>query len=114
MHEFSICRSILREVTQAAAHQGNRRVRVIRLRIGPLAAVSAAELAQTMPLVSRDSIADGAEIVTELVPLRVACEACGAESVAEAARLACGACGNRQVRPLNGDELLLVGIELAP
>ncbi len=113
MHEFSICRSILRQVTLAAEQRGNGRVRVIRLRLGPLAGVSATELERAMPLVSQGSIADGAAIVTELVPLRVACEVCGAESTADPARLACGACGNHKVRPLSGDELLLVGIELA-
>ena len=114
VHELSICRSILREVAKAAEAGGPGKVCRIRLQLGPLAALSAAELQSTLPLVSRGSIAEGAEIITEMLPLRVKCNGCQCETEATTAQLRCGACGHTNVRPLNGDELLLVGIELSP
>lgn len=113
MHEFGICRSILREVLHAATENGSRKVRRIRVRIGPLAALSATELRATMPLVSQGSLAENAEIITETPPLRVRCNDCNRETETELSQLRCGACDHSNVRPVNGDELLLVGIELA-
>lgn len=112
MHEFSICRSILREVLHTAEAHGSAKVRRIRLRIGALATLSAAELYATMPLVSRGSLAEGAEIIAERVPLRVICDACRDEAEAEELPSCCGACGAERLRPLNGDELTLVGVDL--
>lgn len=113
MHEFSICRSILREVERAARQHNARAITKIHLQLGPLATITADQLQQTLPLVSAGSIAADAALVTELLPFRVRCDACQAETETNPGLPVCGNCGAADVVPLSGDELLLTSVEFS-
>ena len=111
MHEFSICRSLLRQVEQTARQHNARKVTKIHLQLGPLAAVTTEQLHHTLPLVSAGSIAADAALVTEVLPFRVRCDACQAETETDPGLPVCGNCGAADIVPLSGDELLLTSVE---
>jgi hydrogenase nickel incorporation protein HypA/HybF len=58
------------------------------------------------------TVAEQAEMVTEIVPPAVSCRACGAESEAAPTSLCCPACGSGDTRLVRGDELILARVEL--
>ncbi len=113
MHEYSLCIALLGQVERIAAEHRARRVARIELRLGPLSGVEAPLLARAWPLAAAGSLAEGAELVIETAPVRVACTACGAETEAAPNRLVCGACGDWRTRLVSGDELLLAHLELS-
>jgi len=112
MHELAVSRSLLREVQRVAREHAAVSVSRVLVQIGPLSGVEPSLLREAFPLAAAGTLAEGAELVIETVPLRVRCETCGAESEARPNRLLCGACGDWHTRLLSGDELLLASVEL--
>jgi len=82
------------------------------LRIGPLSGVEPSLLRQAFPIASAGSMADGAELAIERLPIRVGCEDCGQTSEVEPNRLLCGHCNSYRTRLESGDELLLASVDL--
>lgn len=112
MHELSICRALVAQVTRCVSEHQARGAARITLRIGVLAGVEAQLLRETFPLAAAGSVAQGAEVAIEEVPLRVRCDRCGAVSDAQANRLLCGVCGDWHTRLVSGDEMVLASVEL--
>ncbi len=112
MHELAICQSVIDQVARIAAEHHARSVGVIRLRIGPLAGVEPELLAQAFPLAAAGTPAEHAVLETEIIPIRVRCRRCGAESEATVNSLICSACGDWKTQILSGDEMLLASVEL--
>ena len=116
MHELSVCQGMLSQVStiaaEHAAEHAARTVSSITVRIGPLSGVEPALLAQAFPIASAGTVASGAELHIETLPVRVYCETCGEETDAAVNRLLCGSCGDYHTRLISGDELLLASVEL--
>ncbi len=112
MHELSVCQSFLAQVERIALAHNARTVDKIVVRIGPLSGVEAPLLRQAYTLACAGTVAEDAELVTEIQPIRVACETCGAETSASVNRLLCGACGDYHTRLVSGDEMILASVEL--
>ena len=112
MHELSVCQALLRQVETIAQEHEASGVEKIVLRIGPLAGVEPRLLQDAFPIARAGTVADGAKLVIEALPLRVRCDSCGAESDAAPNRLLCGACGDWHTRVISGDEMLLASVEL--
>lgn len=112
MHEMSLCQALLNQVEQVAQQHNARQISSITVRIGPLAGVEAALLAQAFSIAKLGSCAEHAELILESLPITVRCRLCQAESTVEVNRLLCAACGSWQTQLLSGDELLLASVEL--
>jgi len=112
MHELSVCQALIGQVETIAREQAAQRVALIRLGIGPLSGVEPQLLEQAYPIASAGTLADGAELVIENLPLRVSCEHCGQTTDALPNRLVCAACGDWHTRLVSGDELQLTSVEL--
>lgn len=113
MHELSICRSLLREVERVAAANGSAEVIAITVAVGPLAGVEPSLLQRAFGVARCGTIADGARLEVEAMPIIVRCEACAAETQATVNALRCGQCGTWQVEIMSGNELLLKRVDLA-
>lgn len=113
MHELSVCQGILQQVRSLAAEHDAASVLSIKVAIGPLAGVEPQLLAQAFPLAAAGSLAAHAVLEIEMLPIRVRCQLCGAETEAMANRLVCGQCGHWQTTLLSGDEMLLASVEFA-
>lgn len=112
MHELALCQSMIAQVERVAERHGAERVVRVEVRLGPLAGVEPDLLANAFPFACARTIAEGAALSIETLPIRVACADCGTESEVAANRLACQGCGGIRTRILCGDELLLARIEL--
>ena len=112
MHEISVCRGLIHLVERVAVERRAKRVVSVTVRIGPLSGVEAQLLRSAYPLVSIGTVAQTATLIVELLPVRVRCLECGAQSETDTTRLVCACCGQRRVQLLGGDELLLASVEL--
>ncbi len=112
MHELSLCNALIEQVEVIAREHHAARVDSIVLRIGPLSGIEAPLLQHAYPLAATGTVAEGAKLVIESLPIRVKCSQCGAESEVAPNRLLCAACGDFRTKLLSGDEMLLASVEL--
>jgi hydrogenase nickel incorporation protein HypA/HybF len=95
----------------AREHQA-RKVVSITLGMGPLSGVEESLLKHAYPVAVAGSLAEGAELLIRVTPIKVRCTSCGEESDATANSLLCSHCGDWRTELVSGDELLLVSVEL--
>lgn len=112
MHELAVCQGLMTQVNRVAERENAARVTRVILSIGPLSGVEAQLLADAFPIAAAGSVAEGAALQIEQLPVRVKCQTCGEESQATANRLLCAACGDYRTQLLSGDEMLLSSVEL--
>ena len=112
MHELAICQAMLGQVAEIAADRCAASVGEIFIAVGPLSGVEPALLQNAFPIAAAGTIADGARLHIESLPVRVHCRKCAIESEVSANRLLCGQCGTWQTTLVSGDELLLSRVEL--
>jgi hydrogenase nickel incorporation protein HypA/HybF len=112
VHEMAIARSIV-EIAVAAARRENAG-RVVRVNVlaGELRAIIPAQLILYFGLMSQDTIAEGAHLGLENVPLVGRCGRCGKEFDVEDGSLVCPECHGQDVQMISGTELRVKDIEV--
>ena len=111
MHELSIAQSLLEIVLDEAGKNGLERVRVIKLQVGEFAAVVPDSLTFCFELVSRDTLASGAVLEIETIPIVSRCVQCGAMFEVENQVFLCPECGEPVFEIVSGRELSVSSIE---
>jgi hydrogenase nickel incorporation protein HypA/HybF len=104
MHELSIADAIVRI---ACTHAGERQIETVEIKVGHLRQVVPDSLAFAFTLVAEGTVAEGAELVMEVVPAAGVCRACGVESELPGFPLACARCGGLDIELVRGEELLV-------
>jgi len=112
MHELALCQALMSQVETIAAERNARSVVSIVVGMGPLSGVEAQLLQHAYPVASAGTVAEGAQLVIENLPVRVSCTQCGEESDALPNKLVCRHCGDWRTTVISGDELLLMRVEL--
>jgi hydrogenase nickel incorporation protein HypA/HybF len=107
MHESAIAAQLLRKIEWSARAEGTPRVTAIRVRVGAFAGVDWARLQSAFRLLIVGTMAEGARIVVEPVPVEAQCTACGFQFRVESFRFACPACACGETRVVSGDEMIL-------
>ncbi len=112
MHELSVCQGLLRQVDQQARENGAEAVSRIVLRIGGLSGVEPPLLQHAFEIARMGTLAQEAVLEIEEGPVVVKCQECGGSSVVPKNRLLCGYCGEWKVNVVEGEELLLLSLDL--
>ncbi len=112
MHELSLCQDVMDQVTELARKHGARSVSRVKIQIGQLAGVEPLLLESAFTIARAGTVAEQAEMITDVVAPLVVCNACGSESEVTPSSLVCLACGNNDTRLIRGDELILARVEL--
>jgi hydrogenase nickel incorporation protein HypA/HybF len=112
MHELSICQSLLLQVGKVAAQNQASGVEKIVLRVGGLSGVEPELLERAFEVARMGTLAEHAELVIERGPVVVKCRQCGGSCAVPVNRLLCTYCGDWRVQVLEGEELLLLSVEL--
>lgn len=113
MHEFAVCQGLINQVERLAKERNASRIHSIVLSIGPLSGVEPHLLEQAFTVARMDTAAQDAELEIETGPVIVECRSCGKSSEVQVNRLLCPSCGNWQVNMTQGDELLLLRVEVS-
>ncbi len=111
MHELAVCKALVTQVTEIARRRAAR-ISAVHVGIGPLSGIEPHLLEQAYPFASAGTAAEGSRLTVALMPVRVRCRHCGAESAPPLNRLLCEACGDWQTELLSGNEMLLQSVEL--
>lgn len=112
MHEMSIAENLLEIIERHAPTNGAARVKVIRLRIGEMTAVVPESLRFCFEVASEGTVAHGAELRIEPVPIVSHCHDCRADFEVGGYVFICPNCGSPKVELVSGNELDVVELEL--
>ena len=112
MHEMALTTRMLELIEAQALQSGFRRVARVILEIGRLSGVEPEAIRFAFDVVTRDSVAEGAELVIEATPGRARCPACGAEAAVQACYDPCAACGGFPQEILAGRDLRLLALDV--
>ncbi|CAO3427028.1 hydrogenase maturation nickel metallochaperone HypA [Azospirillum doebereinerae] len=112
MHEMAICESLLLAMEESGRANAFTRVRRVRLEIGRFAGVEIEALRFGFDVVTRGSLAEGAELVIEEVPGRGWCFTCNATVPLDHRLASCPSCGGDRLQPSGGTEITIKDLEV--
>jgi hydrogenase nickel incorporation protein HypA/HybF len=127
LHELSIACEIVEQVINSATSHRATKVKQVTLQIGRLTHTNPEQLSFCFKVISEGSIAEDADFIVEMVPLRLECE-CGyegtmntsqiresselkSELLAYTAAMDCPSCG-KPAHIIGGRELIIKSIEI--
>jgi hydrogenase nickel incorporation protein HypA/HybF len=112
MHEVSIMEEAVRLAVEAAKTAGAQRVLGLRLRVGAWSGVVPDAMRFAWEVVSRETIASGARLEIEVVPVAGWCDACKAEFECADFLGECPRCHSLSGEMRRGRELEIAAVEL--
>jgi hydrogenase nickel incorporation protein HypA/HybF len=107
VHELSLSSAILETTLR---HAEGRPVRSVQMQIGALRQVVPASLDFYFGIVTRGTLADGAELEVEYRPALLRCAECCREWEPELPLFRCPGCGELEIETLSGDEFEIESI----
>ena len=113
MHELSIMTEALRMAVEAAQAAGATRVLQVRLRVGRLSGVVPEALQFAFDVVCRDTMAVGAGLEIESVPVVCWCETCRLEFEGADFFNECPRCHNVSGELRHGREIEIAAVEMS-
>ena len=111
MHELSITQSILQIALEHAEKAGAKYIRRINLVIGELSGIVDESVQFYFDFVSKDTPAEGAQLVFKKLPARFRCRFCGNEFTPRKDNWTCPACQSPGVEIISGREFYMDSIE---
>lgn len=115
MHELSITQGILKTVLRHAAVHNVRKVVSIRLQIGKFSDLEDEWIQKYFDYLSKGTIAEGAALNIERLPIVMQCRTCNKSFEADIARigdLACPTCGAANAVLVAGREYTIKDMEV--
>ncbi len=113
MHEVGIMENTLAMAVKRAAEEGAHRIHRLTMRIGPLSGVVPEALEFAFVVLRRGTIAEGATLAVERVPIVCFCSACRLEFQAEDLFCECPRCHTPSAEVHQGRELELASLEVS-
>lgn len=112
MHEISLVRNIFRTLEEEFPGEMDR-VRGIHLTVGLLSNVQPILMQNAFEAVLEDEPKyKHTSLHVEVLPVKIKCDVCNAESVVEQYKFVCSHCGRPGSNVIQGEEMLITKVEL--
>lgn len=112
MDEHEIATHILTVVDQAAYRNAARRIVGVHLAVGGRRVFDPARLQTSFAEAARGTVAEGAQLMVKVLPVRHHCQNCGHNFEAGGAEVPCPECGHPHTEMIGGEELRLLDMQL--
>jgi hydrogenase nickel incorporation protein HypA/HybF len=112
VHELSLIASVFDVLEEKAREHGASRVTAVVIRVGVMSGAVPDLLESAFATYKTGTLAEGARLTLEVVPVKLRCPDCGGATVREETDFSCAACGSRRVEIVEGRELIVDRIEL--
>ncbi|MCX6005024.1 MAG: hydrogenase maturation nickel metallochaperone HypA [Chloroflexi bacterium] len=112
MHEMGVAQNILDIAVAAAQKEGAHKITRINLIAGELRGVVPMQLSFCFGIVAKDTIASGAYLNIEEMPVTAHCENCSSDFSVEDYQYVCPKCGSTKIQLTGGTELRIKDIEI--
>ncbi len=112
MHELAITQSILDIAQKAADEHGAKQVKSVRIMLGQYSGVVPQCIQYYFDVISKDTIAEGAFLDIQRLPVIIRCNSCEQESQIDKLHVACPLCGSTDLKLLQGREFYIESLEV--
>lgn len=112
MHELPVTQSVLDIALRYAERENATRITDLVLLIGQLSSIVDDSVQFYWDIISRGTIAEGATLHFERVPMQMLCLHCGQTYTPEPGTLDCPHCGSQRVQVAGGEEFRLESISI--
>ncbi len=112
MHELAVTESILKIALRHAEAAKAERITELHLVVGQLASIVDESVQFYWDIISKDTLAEGAELIFRRVPAELACLSCNTRYAPSKEALACPNCGSAAVQVVAGEEFYLEAIDV--
>ena len=111
MHEFSIVEGLMGIITETAQKHALTRVDAVKLKIGAMRQAMPEAIQFAFEALADGTVAQGAKIIIEEVPVRIRCNDCSGEFTVKDFAFFCPSCESRRVTVIEGKELYIESLE---
>ena len=112
MHEFSIVNALLELCEKNARENLATKITKVEIKVGKLSGVEIHFLETAFDTFKEQTICHDAQLAVHVQDVVVRCEQCKQESTLEHYELICPACQSRDVSIIDGEEMLLMRLEM--
>lgn len=112
MHEMAIARNIVNIAVAAAEKEGAKRITRVNVVAGELRAIIPAQLIFSFGLTAENTIASGAYLHLEIIPLMGKCQKCDETFAVKDYCYICPRCNSEDIQIVSGTELRVRDIEV--
>lgn len=113
MHEVSLMAQTLEIALDCAKQRDATQIHRLKLRVGRLSGVVPEALTFAFDVVTKDTIAQNAQLEIETVPARCYCDRCQIEFQPDDIIFTCPHCHQTSTQVLSGKELELASLEVS-
>ncbi len=112
MHELSITQSMVELALDEGKKAGAKRIGKISLIIGEMSGVVDESVKFYFDFLSKDTIAEGAQLDFKRIPMKARCKKCQNEFILNEFDWVCPKCKGSKLEIIGGDELRIESIEV--
>jgi hydrogenase nickel incorporation protein HypA/HybF len=112
MHELNIVEAMVDIVLEKARQANAKKVRRVYLVVGELSGVLNEAVELYFAILTKDTIAAGAELFFMRPPTEVRCRACGTVYEPENLKLSCPKCKEQKIEIISGSELYIDSLDV--
>ena len=112
MHEMALCRGVVQILEEQAAAHTYSRVNVVRLEIGPLAAIEPEAMLFCFEAAARGTLAENAKLEIVTPAASAWCFSCEETVTISERNSVCPNCGSYHVQPAGGGEMRITELEV--
>ena len=105
MHELHLAKDILYKIEDKAKQEGKKKIAQVKVMIGQARFTHLEELQELLFDLIKGTVAEGAKIEFNVVPLKSGCAECGRDFDASVLRLDCPHCGGTAIQVTAGNDL---------
>ncbi len=113
MHEFGLAQNLLNTILEQSQERGFSRVHGITMRIGKMSGVVEDAFSFAFESLAEGTLAEGAKLSIEDVPIRCYCTDCGTEFECAEWSYRCPTCNGISTELRSGQEMDLVSMEIS-
>lgn len=112
MDERELANHVINVVDETAYRHAVRKVSAISIAIGGRRAFDLKRLDETFSNVAHGTVAEGARLSVQVLPVKRHCQNCGHDFDGTAANAACPECDHPVTEAVNGEEVRVVDIQV--
>lgn len=112
MHELSITENLLKTCLKEADEKKASKILKIKVKTGAFSGIVPECIQVYLDMLSEGTIAEGAVIESETLPVKILCRDCGNESAVTYKDPFCSKCKSKNFQILSGNEFIIDNIEI--
>ncbi|MDR1461295.1 MAG: hydrogenase maturation nickel metallochaperone HypA [Campylobacteraceae bacterium] len=112
MHELSVVNSLIELCEKNAKTNGAEKVVKVEVKIGKLSGIEPHFLKLTFDTFKEKTVCEDSELIVNIQDVIIKCRSCNSESKLTNNEFICGHCGGNDVEVTDGEEMLLMRLEM--